>query len=206
MDASDSVGLRTNRFYGLSTLQWRGVDKLKLIVADIKSWRTHDPLLKDEPINIVAHSQGTIITLAALQEGMTVDNVIFMGSPMDQDIVRNAEENTLLKIASANATSITNLWSSSDDVAALKGGIGHEGLHSSNITGNVGDIELAGVDHYGARGWWSGSWILNSANKTRVNDLFKKVLYGTVDASMLSSATKSEYARINKDAGTYIVE
>jgi pimeloyl-ACP methyl ester carboxylesterase len=36
-----------------------------------------------ESINIIAHSQGTLITLKALELGAEVDNVVFLASPLD---------------------------------------------------------------------------------------------------------------------------
>ena len=39
------------------------------------------------PITILSYSQGTLISTAAIQEGMKVDNWLLMGSPMDRGIV-----------------------------------------------------------------------------------------------------------------------
>ncbi len=36
-----------------------------------------------ESISVIAHSQGTILTLGALQKGAQIDNLIMMGSPLD---------------------------------------------------------------------------------------------------------------------------
>jgi alpha-beta hydrolase superfamily lysophospholipase len=36
-----------------------------------------------EPITVIAHSQGSIIALSALQQGAKIDNLIVMGSPLD---------------------------------------------------------------------------------------------------------------------------
>jgi pimeloyl-ACP methyl ester carboxylesterase len=36
----------------------------------------------DGKVDVIAHSQGTLITLAALEQGADVDNLVFLGSPL----------------------------------------------------------------------------------------------------------------------------
>lgn len=64
--------------------------------------------LKHEPINVIAHSQGTVIVTAALQDGMKVDNVIFLGSPMDREEVENQSNNINFRTAAKNVKG--SLW------------------------------------------------------------------------------------------------
>jgi pimeloyl-ACP methyl ester carboxylesterase len=165
-NASDNIGDRataSSGWYksGMSIQQWQGVDKLRRVVDDLRTLIQTDPALSGEEINIVAHSQGTLITLAALQEGLRVDNVIFMGSPMDQGIVQSRTDNTDWTLAVPNAGHISNFWSRSDDTAGYKGGIGAVGLPANTIgiSGRTTDHQLSGVDHYGPTGWWAGNWL-----------------------------------------------
>jgi RHS repeat-associated protein len=51
----------------------------------------------NETINVIAHSQGTVITLKALDLGAQVDNVIFMGSPLNYTTDRQEEVLRVLK-------------------------------------------------------------------------------------------------------------
>jgi len=155
--ASDSVGGRANSVYGMSDDAWVGVAKLKDVVAQVRYL-----LGFDVPITILSHSQGTIITLAALQEGMKVDNWILMGSPLDKGIVRDGEHNTKLGVAARNVSGkVVNLWSNDDGTAWLKGGIGEDGLPSYiyGSPNNTVDVMLDNVDHSGEEGWWSMYWM-----------------------------------------------
>jgi hypothetical protein len=58
------------------------VRDLAALVSSLR--RKLPPCNKDEPINLVAHSLGTMIVLAALKEGMTATNVILLNSPLDR--------------------------------------------------------------------------------------------------------------------------
>ena len=80
-----------------------------------------------EPIDVIAHSQGTILTLAALHSGGTIDNFIMQGSPLDvwnKGLIKN---NDLEKAKSNIRGSTYNYWSANDEWAYQKGGIGAHG-------------------------------------------------------------------------------
>ena len=85
-----------------------------------------------EPITIIAHSQGTIISLGALQQGAKIDNLIMMGSPLDV-LPFNKKKNDLLKAKSSIRGSVFNYWSSKDEWAWIKGGIGAYGSDVGKI-------------------------------------------------------------------------
>ncbi|MEZ4668595.1 MAG: SH3 domain-containing protein [Anaerolineae bacterium] len=168
--ASDTVGTRHDLSTfetfkaGMSPNAWAGVDKLKTTVERIQS------ILPNIPISIVSHSQGTVVTLAALQEGMHIENWVLMGSPLDKESIAVDENNTHLGQAAQNVTgAILNLWSRADDTAGYKGGIGRFGLPrmgddvSFNIpdydSNNISEIKVTNVDH---DDWWKGDWITDT--------------------------------------------
>ncbi|MBK8270766.1 MAG: hypothetical protein IPK83_21660 [Planctomycetes bacterium] len=76
-----------------------------------------------ESISVIAHSQGTIITLGALHTGVAIDNLIMMGSPLDVEDSKN--DLTLAQSSIRGAT--YNYWSKQDKAARIKGGIGTHG-------------------------------------------------------------------------------
>ncbi len=151
--------------WGLSHDGWMGVAKLKQVVAETR--RIFGP---DVPITILSHSQGTVITLAALQEGMVVDNWILMGSPLNQTAVAAGLLNTNFYLAALNVRgTILNLWSMEDGtVSGLKCGIGGwclgrevQMLLILAFTNNIEDQQVIAVDHTGPDGWWEGYWLFD---------------------------------------------
>lgn len=76
-------------------------------------------------VNVIAHSNGTAVTCGALLLGATLDHVIFMGSTLDSDAARSQAEISQ-SIARIHGT-LTNFWSSGDEWAYFKGGIGADG-------------------------------------------------------------------------------
>jgi len=74
------------------------------------------------PVNIIAHSNGTLLTCGALLLGTQIDNAIFMGSPLDCD---NRRSQAQLRAASQKIKGeLYNFWSPKDEWAWIKGGIG----------------------------------------------------------------------------------
>ena len=178
--ASDQVGGRANSATGMSDRAWFAVWKLGQTVARMQK------RFPGVPITIVSHSHGTIVTLAALQEGMWVTNWILMGSPLDAEIVAHCEEgeNTFLEYAARNvAGSVWNLWSTEDDVAELKGGIGRFGLKTPCFAGggwygnNVYDLHIPGIDHFGDNSWWDAAHLV-SKMPPKALDSLKYLLSG----------------------------
>ena len=164
VQASNGVGSRAYYFQGLSTHGFAAVAKLKDVVAQIRE------ILPDTPIQIVAHSQGTIVTLAALQEGMKVDNWILMGSPLSRHNIKTGNKNTRLGQAAKNVSGkIINFWSAGEDTARYAAGlaIGANGLplrvyqidkiRTRGEIQNIIDVEVEDVAH---SQWWESDWIL----------------------------------------------
>ena len=179
--ASDQVGGRANSSVGMSDRAWFAVWKLGQTVARMQK------RFPGVPISIVSHSQGSIVTLAALQEGMRVNNWVLMGSPLDREIVAHCEEgeNTFLEYASRNVSGwVWNLWSTEDDIAALKGGIGRFGLRTPCFVGggwygqNVYDTHIPGIDHFGDNSWWDAAHLV-SQMPSKAFDSLKYVLSGS---------------------------
>ena len=125
--ATDSVaGMRdSNRKYMMVS-----VDRLKRILNLLNSIKEKEKSC--EPISIIAHSQGTIISLAALQGGSKVDTFIMMGSPLDV-LPFNSETNDLLKALAQIRGKTYNYWSPNDEWAWFKGGIGAKGNEIAKI-------------------------------------------------------------------------
>jgi hypothetical protein len=93
-----------------------------------------------------------------------------MGSPLDKENITDGDENTSLGAAAKKVTGkVVNLWSDEDAIAGIKGGIGRFGLprkiHGlrqqlrSGIAGNVLDVFVDGVDHFGDNSWWTSEWL-----------------------------------------------
>jgi hypothetical protein len=135
LQGADGPGERVEQVEGLSERAWAGVAKLKHFV----SW-VRERLGPDVPITVVAHSLGSVLTLAALQEGLTIDNWILMGSPLSAGNVRTADDNTHFATAASRVRGLVlNCWSPNDGVAVLKGGVGHQGLPRA---GDLSDLPL----------------------------------------------------------------
>lgn len=77
-----TVGNRTDMIYGLTDEAWGGVGKLKDLVGQIN---LHFAGQDIPPVNILSDGQGTLLVLAALQEGMKIDNWVLMNSTIDRD-------------------------------------------------------------------------------------------------------------------------
>ena len=163
--ASDSIGARPNSVFGMSDEAFVAAAKLKEVVGRCRE------LVGDEvPINLLTHSQGSVIALSCLQEGLKVDNWILMGSPLDKEGVTSGEENTSLGRAAANVSGkVVNLWSEEDGVAWIKGGIGRFGLPkkihgiseklANGSVANILDVSVEKVDHFDDTSWWTVEWL-----------------------------------------------
>jgi hypothetical protein len=87
-------------------------------------------------VNVIAHSNGTLLTAAALLLGARLDNYVMMGSPLDCDNSRSQKElSTALENVSGK---VYNFWSPKDEWAQLKGGIGAFGNNSTYRSANPG--------------------------------------------------------------------
>ncbi|MGB3562699.1 MAG: RHS repeat-associated core domain-containing protein, partial [Thermoanaerobaculia bacterium] len=99
------------------------VDRLVDILNRLNEEKTR--LGSTEPINIIAHSQGSIIALAALARGGEVDNIVIMGSPLN--IWRPYDHSDLTNAQGSIRGQLFNYWSKGDEMAMLKSGIGRHG-------------------------------------------------------------------------------
>jgi len=77
--ATDSVAGMNSRVKDRSYML-NARDRLRSLISSLN--RIGQQEKSCEPITVIAHSQGTIITLAALQQGAEIDNFIMMGSPL----------------------------------------------------------------------------------------------------------------------------
>lgn len=166
------VGWRTNLVYGLSALAWTGTAKLADAIGRVQA-----ELGRGCPICVVAYSLGCAVTLAAAQEGLHLDNVILMGSPLDQTIVDRELENTRFSELLAIVRGEVINCSSTEDGWTLVGGtlselgnalppgvdarpIGRYGLPARWIAHpRVTNLYVDGVDHREADGWLPSNWM-----------------------------------------------
>jgi hypothetical protein len=113
--ASIRVGNRTDVESGMSERAWVGSDRLGVAIAKVRA-----KIGARARLSIVAYSQGTVLTLRALQDlhkDILVDNVVFMGSTLSETIIENGDDNTRLADAMNHVRgTFVNLASSSDDV------------------------------------------------------------------------------------------
>lgn len=101
-------------------------------------------------INVIAHSNGTLVTVGALLLGAHIDFFLMMGSPLDCDNERSQKE---LLVASKNVRkTIYNLWSHKDAWATMKGGIGAFGDNPVYLERNPGIINIPFVHGFTYRG------------------------------------------------------
>ena len=177
LDYSNSIGERTNQVYGLPGLSWSGTAKLTDAVGRIRH-----ALGGDVPICVVAYSQGCGVTIAALQEGLKIDNLILLGSPLDQKFIDDQSQNTSLDRAAGNVSGKVINCSSWEDgvtmaggVASLLGGsgtylprpLGRHGLPARFLGGNsrFSNLQLDEVDHNDEDGWLQANWLDDSLHR-----------------------------------------
>jgi hypothetical protein len=73
-------------------------------------------------LNVIAHSNGTLVTCGALLLGSSIDNFVMMGSPLDCD--NETSQGELSRAIKHVSKTATNFWSPGDEWAYVKGGIG----------------------------------------------------------------------------------
>jgi pimeloyl-ACP methyl ester carboxylesterase len=175
-NASDSFGDEakagdTLASAGMSKQQWTGARKLAVTILKLREALDQQGAI-EEPINVVAHSQGTLVTVAALNmlkeagysaQELRVGNLMLMGSPLDKEDAENPKHQSHRYVETA-ATMIRGSmnwhWSDEDDTAMLKGGIGKYGLGTATFQAkNVFAWEHADVHHSHKKGWWSEKWL-----------------------------------------------
>lgn len=168
---SRQVGHRATSVNGLSDKGgWVAVAKLKETIA-----RCHEVAGGHSKVVLISHSQGTVVSLAALQEGAKVHNWILMGSPLKPDHITNGgspKDTTLLVEASKNVSGkIVNLHSIKDQVAKNVRGIGAFGLPAKihkikekfkkGQLKNIFDVSVQNATHsVGEDAWWKFNWLL----------------------------------------------
>ncbi len=197
--ASGSVGERPNLVVGMSNKAWVGVSKLKDVTAQCR--RIVGPSV---PITVLCHSQGAVIALAALQEGLTVDNLIMLGATLGTESVRTGARNTRLGLAARQVRgTVFNLWSSSDQtVQFAKGGIGGRGLPGQipdYTSGNLRDVRIDKVDHTGDTGWWAMGWLRPEYHKSwhgATRDEVMAALRGPGPTQPLTTQQQTELAAL----------
>lgn len=165
--ATDNVGSRWAQLSGPSERAWAGVAKLKDTVGRIR--HAFAVQGRQIPITVVAHSNGTVITVAALQEALELDNVVMLGSPLDVDNVRDATNVTRLALAASRVRGkLIHCWSPGDWVAgSLKGGTGSYGFPTKHGNLDIRDYPLDGrwniidakVRNVGHSEWHHSDWI-----------------------------------------------
>jgi RHS repeat-associated protein len=94
-------------------------EKLQLLVAELRD-AMNAAGIKNEPINIVAHSQASMLTLPAMKLGMKVDNVLLLHSPQHKTNGRDD-----VKAAAANCKTLAYYYDQNDSVVrAVNGYLG----------------------------------------------------------------------------------
>jgi hypothetical protein len=96
-----------------------------------------------EPINIIAHSEGTVITVAALQQGMEANQVILLNTPLRPD-ADSTQREFVVNDALKNANRITALYSSKDKIVAAVNRLPE--IHTENVALNLKDKKFFQLD------------------------------------------------------------
>lgn len=110
---------------------WDGFDRIYQGHAAVRLKELIDEVRKlgVQQVNVIAHSNGTAVTCGALMLGATLENVIFMGSPLDADATRT--QNEIKRSITRINGKIYNFWSNGDEWAWFKGGIGAAGNNAT---------------------------------------------------------------------------
>lgn len=193
-NASSNVGNRASVGNGMSKQAFVAAAKLKEVVGRIR-----ENLGDEVPINIVAHSQGTIVTLAALQEGMSIDNWILLGSTLSQENISSGAFNTRLADGAKNVRGkVINFWSQADRTVSWVGGagIGCSGLphliqkQERSTTGslNIEDQEVVSVNHFGEEGWWDCDWLCEDDKRKWEKGVSKQSVYSLLHGPLTGVA------------------
>jgi hypothetical protein len=220
-DYSSGIGTRFDRIAfdepgddrigwgGLGALPWDGVTKIQQLVG-----RTRLLLGDEVSITAIGHSTGTNIILAALQEGLRIDNFILMGSPLSNHSSARCTFNTRFDLASRQVNgTILNFYSSRDQSAQLGArferrrgtGLGYSGLsegicNESHEPDNIIDVDVGDAisNHFQ---WWA-DWITGTDHVTRVATMLRgerdAISFGTDIVEAFSDIQAS--ARQNPDA------
>jgi RHS repeat-associated protein len=131
--AKDAVG----KVADMKPYQHQAADSLKGAINDFR--KLLDDYKCDEPIDIIAHSMGTLIALDALQKGAAVDNVIFLGSPLN---AKTAKSDIDLALKNKRFRgSLTNYWSGTDLVVPA-----FRGLQETKWLGDLPGGRIKQVD------------------------------------------------------------
>ncbi len=125
--ADEVIQLFENPTFGYDRIyQGHSAVRLKELIDECRKHRVQ--------VNVIAHSNGTLLTAAALLLGAVLDNFIIMGSPLDCDNTRS--QNELAKAIKSVTGKVINFWSPQDEWAHLKGGIGAFGDNSTYTSKN----------------------------------------------------------------------
>jgi len=173
---SSVIGTRTDQVWGISDEGWSGTAKLCDAIG-----RVQHVLGADVPICVVAYSQGSCVTLATLQEGLEIDNLILLGSPLDRGAVRERVQNTeFMRAVGQVRGEVINCSSEADwgagtgaTLSELGGDFAFQGDLDGRAIGGAGlpraalahprvhGLYLDKVDHTGwfDAGWWDALWI-----------------------------------------------
>jgi hypothetical protein len=125
--ADEVIQLFENPTFGYDRIyQGHSAVRLKELIDECRKLKVQ--------VNVIAHSNGTLLTAGALLLGATLDNFIIMGSPLDCDNTRS--QNELAKATKNVSGKVINFWSPQDEWAHLKGGIGAFGNNSTYTSKN----------------------------------------------------------------------
>ena len=120
---------------------WTGYDRVYQGHSAVRLKELIDEVKKlGVQINAICHSNGTAVLSGALLIGADVDNVIFMGSPLDCDNVRSQKE--IKRARTHMKGKCYNFWSNGDEWAYFKGGIGANGNNKYYNTQNPNIINI----------------------------------------------------------------
>ena len=187
---------------GMSTQHWFAAKKLAITILSLR--KVLDKENPGEPINIVSHSQGTDISIAALmilkEQGYTkkdigVGSLALMASPLDtEDAVTSGHQTHKYIANAAGMIGGKMVWysSQSDLVLGLKkGSIGLNGIGTKPFEGDI--VKNSYPRNVGHLDYWDAKWI--SENKEDFGYLFSKK---GADNPALSNTTRNNVKELNK--------
>src|ERR1019366_9833753 len=167
----------------------------------------------DEPINIVAHSQGTMITLAALARTafkekspmIKVNNVLLLNSPIS---IANGWEDIQKVIANKNTESMRFYWNPRDEVVVLENGRGvgrvNVGIRSfREVKGKLEQIKLDVSQQIDANWYHNGTLGRLDGYNLYARPLALTVNRTAAEQRNIADAIRSVIADANPDRGNF---
>jgi hypothetical protein len=129
----------------------------------------------DVPIHVLSHSMGTLVTRAAIHQGLELENWVLMGSPIERDAAVGAGSTNFFTALERIGGRIVNLYSDDDSVVGGEFSLLHGIGCCAGVFDPFADCGLGedfnckcsqegmcdiGIDNVGHGDWWDMDWLV----------------------------------------------